>query len=382
MPNEPVKLDRAVVLQVLPSLGSGGVERGTIEIVQAISRAGGIALVASAGGRLVGQVERAGGHHFTLPLASKNPLRMLGNARRLARLIEAHNVDIVHARSRAPAWSAWLACKRTGARFMTTYHAVYGEDFPGKRRYNAVMARGERVIAISRHIAVHLIATHAVDPAIVRVIHRGVDAAQFDPDQVHQNRVIRLAAEWRVPDGNEIVLLPARLSRWKGQEVMIRAMAKLGRSDVCCVLAGSDRGRRRYARHLAALAEDLGAQVRMVGDCADMPAALKLADLVVNASLEPEGFGRTVIEAQAMARMVIGTDHGGAAETIEEGVTGWLVPPGDAEALADAVNYALALPLDARQSLGRAAREAVQARFSVSAMQEATLNVYLELLKE
>ena len=170
-----------VILQVLPRLESGGVERGTVEIAQAITAAGGTALVASEGGRLVAGVERAGGRHVTLPLASKNPAVIWRNAARLARLIRAERVAIVHARSRAPAWSAWLAARRTGARFVTTYHGIYTETLPLKRRYNAVMARGERVIAISQHVAVTLMGRHRINPARIRTIPRGVDAALFDP---------------------------------------------------------------------------------------------------------------------------------------------------------------------------------------------------------
>ncbi|MBN9507487.1 MAG: glycosyltransferase, partial [Alphaproteobacteria bacterium] len=168
------------VLQVLPALGGGGVERGTLEMTQAIAEAGGTPLVASAGGRLAESIERAGGQNLLLPLDSKNPWTIWRNAARLEALIRGARVRIVHARSRAPAWSAWLAARRTGARFVTTYHGAYG-DFPGKRQYNAVMARGERVIAISRFIADLLERRHRVAPERIRVIHRGVDPALFDP---------------------------------------------------------------------------------------------------------------------------------------------------------------------------------------------------------
>ncbi|MBV8574943.1 MAG: glycosyltransferase, partial [Acetobacteraceae bacterium] len=168
MPNAPT------VLQVLPSLVTGGVERGTIEIARAISDAGGRALVASAGGKLVAAVEHAGGQHFSLPLMTKDPLTVWINAGRLASLIRARDVEVVHARSRAPAWSALLACRRTGARFVTTYHGAYSEDVPFKRRYNSVMAKGERVIAISRFIAGLIVTRHKVDPARIPIIPRGV----------------------------------------------------------------------------------------------------------------------------------------------------------------------------------------------------------------
>jgi glycosyltransferase involved in cell wall biosynthesis len=371
-----------VVLQVLPALGGGGVERGTVEMTQAITRAGGMALVASAGGRLAKSVERAGGRNIALPLDSRNPWRIWRNAARLARVIAAEHVDIVHARSRAPAWSAWLAAQRTGAHFVTTYHAPYGEDFRGKRRYNSVMAKGERVIAISRYVAGLIVERHGVDPARIRVVHRGVDPGVFDPQSVAPDRMVNLSRAWRLPDGAPTIVLPGRLTRWKGQTVMVEALARMRRRDVCCVLVGADQGRARFVAEVVALAERLGVgeRVRIVGHCDDMPAALMLSDVVVSASIEPEGFGRVVIEGQAMARPVVVTDHGGAAETVEHGVTGLRVPPGDAGALAAALDAVLDMDLAEREALGAQARASVQRNYTVAAMQEATIAVYREVM--
>ncbi len=366
------------VLQVLPALQSGGVERGTVEITQAIAAAGGCALVASSGGALVARVERAGGTHVRLPLASKNPVTIWLNSRRLIRLIRRHGVDIVHARSRAPAWSAWLACRRTGAHFVTTWHGSYGENLPLKRRYNAVMARGELVIAISHHIAAELTRRHAVPPERVRVIPRGVDPVMFDPAAVVGDRLIRLAAQWRLLDGQFVVLLAARLTRWKGQTVAIQALARMRERNVCLILAGDDQGRTRYVAELLRLAVSLGVgdRVRLVGDCADMQAALKLADVALNVSTTPEGFGRTVIEAQAMGTVLVASAHGGAAETVEHGVTGFLVAPGDAAGLAEMLDYTLSLPEADRLAIGAAARLSVSTSYTTAAMQAATLAVY------
>ena len=373
---------KLVVLQVLPSLDGGGVERGTIEVAAAITQAGGLALVASAGGRLVPHIERAGGRHFTLPLDSKRPWTVWRNTARLAQVIRAHGVAIVHARSRAPAWSAWPAAQRTGAHFVTTYHGTYSEDVPGKRAYNAIMGRGERVIAISHHIASVIASRHAVDPSRIAVIPRGVDPAVFDPTRIGSDRIRKLATAWRLPDGAEVILLPARLTRWKGQAVLIEAIALMRRTDVVAVLAGDAQGRDRYATELAKQAERLGIgeRVRVVGHCEDMPAALALAGVVVNASTEPEGFGRVVIEAQSMARPVIAASHGGAAETIEHDVTGWLVNPGDAAQLAVALDWVLGLDAAARAAYGAAARASVEARYTTRAMQDATVAVYREVL--
>jgi glycosyltransferase involved in cell wall biosynthesis len=379
MPSLP-EPSRPVILQVLPALGGGGVERGTVEIAQAIVEAGGVALVASEGGRLAKAVEAVGGRNIRLPLATKNPLGIWRNAERLEAVIRAEGVGLVHARSRAPAWSAWLATQRAGVPFVTTYHGAYGEGLPGKRRYNSVMARGERVIAASQFVANLIMRQHRIDPGRIRVIHRGVDPAVFDPDAVSGERVQRLAEAWHLPEGRPLVMLPGRLTRWKGQEVLIAALARMARRDAVGVLVGAAQGRNRYVRGLLRQAALLGVDVRLVGDCDDMPAALLLADAVVNASIEPEAFGRVVIEAQAMARPVIATDHGGAAETVEHGATGWRVPPGDVAALAAALDHVLASTPERLAALGARARASVQASYTVATMQAETLDVYREVL--
>lgn len=371
----------APVLQVLPRLDLGGVERGTVEIAQALGAAGIPALVASAGGRLSAAVERGGGRHVTLPLASKSPLTIWRNARRLARLIEVERVGVVHARSRAPAWSALIAARRAGIPLVTTYHAPYAETLPGKRRYNAVMAAGARVIAISHFVARLIEQRHGTDPARIRIIPRGVDPALFDPGAIAPDRITRLLRAWRLPDGAPVVMLAARLSRWKGQTVLLEAMARLGHPEAVAVLVGE--GKAGYAAELAGLAHRLGIaeRVRLVGRCDDMPAALMLAAVAVSASTAPEGFGRAVIEAQAMGRPVVATLHGGAAETVEDQDTGWLIPPGEPEALAAVIGHALGMAAADREALGRRARASVLARYTVSSMQRATLDIYRELLE-
>ncbi len=372
----------AVVLQVLPALDSGGVERGTIEIVEALTARGWTALVASQGGRLVAAVEQAGGRHIALPLRTKRPWSIWRNAGRLEEVIRQEGVDLVHARSRAPAWSAWLACRRTGVPFVTTYHGAYSENGWGKRRYNSVMARGARVIAASGFIAGLVRRQHGVGEDRLRLIPRGIDPAIFDPAHVPGHRVAKLARDWSIPEGATVILLPARVSRWKGQSVLIQALGLLQRPDLFVVFVGSDQGRHAYVRSLLDEAKALGVtgQIKLAGHSADMPAALMLADIVVSASTEPEAFGRAVIEAQAMERVVIAAGHGGAAETVTHGETGWLVPPGDAAALAEAIAGVLAWSEPERRTMGARARASVLEHYTVAAMQQATLAVYDEVL--
>ncbi|MDX2101975.1 MAG: glycosyltransferase family 4 protein [Alphaproteobacteria bacterium] len=370
------------ILQVLPALSIGGVERGTIDIAQAIMAEGGRALVASAGGRLVPELERCGAKHITLPLDRKAPWSVLTNRARLARVIREEGVDVVHARSRAPAWSALWAARHTGVPFVTTYHGTYSANTRLKRWYNSVMARGDRVIAISDFIASHVAASYPETDGRLVTIARGIDLDAFDPMAVRPERVIRLATEWRLADGAPVVMLPGRITRWKGHTVAIEALAALGRPDVQLVLVGEDQGRAAFSAELASLvrARGLEGQVRFVGPCRDMPAALMLADVVISASIEPEAFGRVAAEGGAMGRLVIATDHGGARETI--GVdAGWLVPPGDPAALSAALADALDTDAAERLVIGRRARAHVAARFTRAAMQAATLRVYADLVR-
>ncbi|MBL26689.1 MAG: glycosyl transferase [Rhodospirillaceae bacterium] len=371
------------VLQVLPALGtSGGVERGTVEIAAAIAGTGWRPLVASAGGPRADEVREAGGCHMVLPLDRKAPWALRANAGLLADLIRRERVDLVHARSRAPAWSAHAAARRTGRPFVTTFHGTYGASWFGKRAYNRIMTRGNRVIAISEFIARHVREVYGVGDDRLRVVPRGVDVAAFDPALIGPDRWEPLTRSWNLNDGWPVVMMPGRLTRWKGQRVLIDAVAALGRRDIHCVLVGDDQGREDYRDELQKAIRKAGLNdvFRMVGVVQDMPAAYYLADVVVSASIEPEAFGRVAIEAQAMGRPIVATDHGGSTETVRPGETGWLVRPNDANALAAGINEALALASDARTKLGQTAIAHIRADYTTALMGSRVLAVYRELL--
>ena len=372
-----------VVVQIVPAMERGGVERGTVEITGAISDAGGRALVASIGGPQVHEIARAGGEHIELPVDSKNPVVIYKNILRLAALIEGENVDLVHVRSRAPAWSAFYAAKRTKRPLVTTFHGTYNAQSYIKRAHNSVMTKGDRVIAISAFIAEHVRRLYGVPASRLRIIHRGVDVFRFNPAKVSAERVVQLANEWRLTEGYPVIMLPGRLTRWKGQTVFIEAVAKLERRDIRCLIVGSDQGRQYYRRELEAMVDNqnLGEIVRIVDHCADMPAAYMLSDAVVSASTDPEAFGRVMIEAQALGRPVIASDHGGARETVLPDSTGWLVPPGDVDALSAALAKVLVLDGAARGRLSDAAITNVVANFSKQKMCAKTLEVYNEVLQ-
>jgi len=384
---------RATILQIIPKLDTGGAELSTIEIASAIVRAGGRAIVLSEGGRLAGRIESAGGELIPFSAATKNPFRILSNAFRLARIIERENVQLVHARSRAPAWSALIAARLAKRRFVTTYHGAYGEKMPLKRMYNSVMVRGEVVIATS-HFTEDLIRTrYGTAESKIRVIHRGVDETDFSPEAVRSDRIRALREKWSLDADEPVILQAARLTSWKGQKVMIEATALLNRQgrlgNAVIVLAGSAQGRESYRAELEQLviSQNLDGRVRLVGHVDDMPAALLLARLTVVASTKPEAFGRTVTEAQSMGCPVVATDHGAPPETILAPPnvpagerTGWLVRPGDAASLAEAIAEGLAQSPEARAAIGSRARSHVLQAFALNTMRLQTLDVYDELL--
>ncbi|MCP5432296.1 MAG: glycosyltransferase [Alphaproteobacteria bacterium] len=381
------------VLQVIPTLEAGGAEQTTLDIASALVAAGGRALVASEGGRLEGALAAAGAKLIRLPVASKHPYTVLANALRLSQILDAYGVDIVHARSRAPAWSAYLAARATGRPFVTTYHGTYNARTALKRFYNSVMARGDRVIANSAFIAGRVEAAYPWAAPRLLAIPRGTDMRRFDPEAVDESRVAAVRRSWGLAerahfDDPAIVLLPGRLTRWKGQLVLVEALARLrehGLDDFLCILAGDVQKQSDFLPELEALIarHDLKERVRLVGHCGDMPAAYLASDIVVSASIEPEAFGRVAVEAEAMGRPVIATDHGGTRETVvpygEDYATGWRVEPDNADALATALSAALALGPDARLAMGVLGRLHVRETFALETMCRRTIDIYRDL---
>jgi glycosyltransferase involved in cell wall biosynthesis len=375
------------LLQVIPRLETGGAEQTTLDIAAAVTAAGGRSLVASMGGRMEGAL--GPGQLLRIAVHAKNPLTIMANAVRLARLIGRRKVSLIHVRSRAPAFSALWAARATGIPLVATYHGVYNAQSAAKRWYNSIMTRGRVVIANSDYTRAHVIAQHHVDPAKVIAIPRGVDIARFDPGAVSEPRRQALAEAWglRASDPRVKVLLAGRLTRWKGQTLAIAAAARLkaqGVEDFLLIFAGDSQGRETYQAELETLidAQDLKDQVRLVGHCADMAAAYALCDIAIAPSLDPEAFGRTAVEPQAMGRPVIAADHGAARETVLPGQTGWLAQPGDADSWAEALGQAIAAGPERRAQMGRTAMERTRRLYSVEAMCAATLRIYAAILQD
>lgn len=371
------------VLQIIPSLGAGGAEQACVDVTAGLKAAGYRAIVISNGGPRVAEILQVGGEHFTRPAHSKNPLIILQNAFWLARFIRERKVDVIHARSRAPAWSALLASRMTGCSFVTTNHAAYKFSNDIKKLYNSVMIRADRIIAISDFISGHIQKHYGVVSDKIRTIPRGIDLDKFAIDKVTDNRRNALRQQWKVEKDSPIILVPSRLSPIKGQGVLIEAMALLpyGLKNVTAVILGHDQGRVGYRQQLTDLiaAKKLQSQVKLVEHCQDMPAAYSLADLVVAPSLVAEGFGRVPVEAMVMGVPVIATELGGFTETIRAGATGWLVPPNDPKALADAIIKAFNQTPEERKVLVQTAMQHARALYDKNKMVTDTIQVYEEL---
>ncbi len=378
---------KPAVLQIIPNLGAGGAEQSCVDMVEGLTSNGYPAFVVSAGGRRVEEVERHNGLHFQKNVKSKNPFVIIKNAFWLAQFIRRKHIGIVHARSRAPAWSAWIACRITGTLYVTTFHAAYKFSNPLKKFYNRVMARGDKIIAISQFIKDHIVMAYGVDPAKIHVVYRGLDTSKFSPEDVTETRKAVLRQAWGIKEGQRIVLMPARLSPIKGHKLFIEAMAllftsPLEREEIIGIIMGDDQGREAYRLELTEhiLSKGLIDKVKMVDHTSDMPAAYSLADVVVAPSLVPEGFGRVPVEAMAMGVPVIASGLGATVETVQDGVTGWRLPPENPQAWAQAIQRTLLMSADERAAMAQTSQKGAREKFSRQKMIDDTMAVYETLL--
>ena len=379
-------ITKPVIVQILPALNRGGVERGTVEVADAIVKNGWKSIVISNGGLLTSQLKRVGATVYEVPVHRKNPF-LWGSARRqVKRILQQEGADIVHVRSRAPAWIALPAANSLGIATVSTVHSKFAPANIFKKIYNGKMLKADRVIAIS-HFVENEIFTHYGKSGVAEklsVIHRGVDLGMFDPKAVNQRRIIAEVDRLGLPDDKSIIMLPARATSWKGHEILIQALAQLPDKDAILMLLGIEDGPPAYAEKLRTMAVryGLGGRVRIGAGSRDMPAALMLADVVAMPSIKPEPFGRVAIEALAMGRPVVAFRHGGAVESIDEGRTGWLAAPLSVGSLADALQTALSLTPRKRRALAKDARQQMTDQFSKDMMCERTLAVYKSLLKK
>ena len=379
-------ITKPVIVQILPALNRGGVERGTVEVADAIVKNGWKSIVISNGGLLTSQLKRVGATVYEVPVHRKNPFSWGSARRQVKRILQQEGADIVHVRSRAPAWIALPAANSLGIATVSTVHSKFAPANIFKKIYNGKMLKADRVIAIS-HFVENEIFTHYGKSGVAEklsVIHRGVDLGMFDPKAVNQQRIIAEADRLGLPDDKSIIMLPARATSWKGHEILIQALAQLSDKDAILILLGIEDGPPAYAEKLRTMAVQygLGGRVRIGAGSRDMPAALMLADVVAMPSIKPEPFGRVAIEALAMGRPVVAFRHGGAVESIDEGRTGWLADPLSVDSLAEALQTALSLTPRKRRALAKDARQQMTDQFSKDMMCKRTLAVYKSLLKK
>lgn len=370
------------ILQVLPALMSGGVEREVLDTAEAIVKKGYRSFIASSGGRLISQLYQQGSRHFTLPLDSKNPFTILANIAKLKNIVELNDIDIIHAQSRAPAWSSYYAAKLANCHFVTTIHGVHQTKGFLKKYYNSVMTKGEIVIAVSEFISEYAKANYSFDKQKLEVIHCGTNIEKFNYNNVDDKRMVELARSLRIPTDKPIIMLPGRLSRNKGHLFLLEAIKKLPPKSVTCLFVGEDSGHLSYREELQNKISEYNLEntVIITSNVTDMSAIYGLSDIVTCISTKPEAFGLVSIEAQAMGRMVIASNMGGIRETIVPGKTGWLIEPNNVDQLVETIQTILNMDLSTRLTYAKASRLNVEKNFSLETMGKKIIKVYDRVL--
>ncbi len=369
------------VVQVLPALNSGGVERGTLEIAEYLVTKGWKSVVISSGGRLEQRLVRQGSLHINLPSHTKNPLHWFNLKAQYEKLFIQEKPDIVHVRSRVPAWTAGTVAQKMKIPLVSTIHGSYLAGSMLKKLYNNASIKADKVIAISNYVKDNILRVHPDKSSLIEVIHRGADINLFNPETIAKSRIIQMSEIFQLPDDKKIIMMPARPSGWKGHEILIRAFSKINNENLICVMPGSDDGGKFVLnlRNLAKKNNVLG-KIVFLPFLDDLPAAYMLADVVVVPSLKPEPFGRVLIEAQAMGRPVVAFNHGGASESVIHEKTGLLVEPKNVKELGVAIEKLVTIPLNKRNKMASASREHIVNNFTLDKMRSETLKLYNKLL--
>ena len=370
------------VMQVLPHLNSGGLVSGAVEVAKELVNSNFKSLVVSSGGYKENEILRNNSILEKLPVHSKNMFTILRNKKKLINLAIKYNINLIHARSRAPAWSAYFAAKELNLPFVTTFHGTYGTENFFKKKYNSIMLKGNAIIAISKFIKQHIQDEYGMTKNI-HVIPRGVNTNIFSPKQVSSARLINAAKKISLEGNDKIILLPGRLTNWKGHKLAISAISKLEFKNFKLVFIGDLQGRVKYKNELINLATTLNIanKVSFINHTRDLPSYLMLSDLVLSCSTKPEAFGRTVLEAQAMGKPVIAFNHGGSVELINDNENGILCKVADVNHLAINLEKVLQLSAYKRKILSKKSISNVNKKYLTKFMCKKTLNLYIKLLK-
>ncbi len=377
------------VLQVIPKLGYGGAETGCYDIAHYLPENNCQSFIVTSGGELTKFIDKKKVKLIKLPVHTKNPVLIIINSLLLICIILFYNISIVHARSRAPAWSCLLASKLTGRKFVTTFHGTYNFSGKLKKFYNSVMVRSDLIIAGSNFIFAHIKENYSNLIDIKKkllVIFRGINVDYFDPTTTIEIQEKKLLKDWEILENKKIVLMPGRLTSWKGQELFIEAVnlanIELGYKAFYAVILGNDQGRDLYKRKLIELCKkyEIKDQIKFVSHCKNMALAYKISDIIVSASIEPEAFGRVSVEAQSMEKLIIASNIGGSNETIIDKKTGLLFQSGDAVSLSKKIISALTMDESILKSIGIEGRKNIIKKFNVEKMCFSTYSEYKRLL--
>jgi glycosyltransferase involved in cell wall biosynthesis len=375
------------VLQVIPKLGYGGAETGCYDLAHYLNEVGCKSYIITSGGELIKYIDKKKVTLIKLPVHSKNPLLILVNSIIISFIIFFLNISIVHARSRAPAWSCYFATKITRRKFVTTFHGTYNFNSTIKKFYNSVMVKSDLLIAGSNFIFSHINENYTKYINIKKkflVIFRGINTEYFDPDTLKEKEIDRLRESWEIKDAEKIILFPGRLTYWKGQELFIEAINKFKNLNpeiqFKAIILGDDQGRKVYKKKLERLVEqyNLSNHIKFVEKCNKMPLAYKLSDIVVSSSIEPEAFGRVAVEAQAMKKPIVASNIGGSKETIVDNKTGLLFESGNSQSLSQKLSEIIKLDNLTLDLMGNEGRKNVLNRFNIEKM---CLNTYSEYKK-
>ena len=378
------------VLQVIPKLGYGGAETGCYDIAHYLAEQECNSYIATSGGELLKFVKKNKVKVFKLPVDSKNPILIFLNAIFLILIILFKKINIVHARSRAPAWSCYLACLFTNTNFVTTFHGTYNFKNNLKKFYNSIMLRSKLTIAGSNFIFGHIndnYQEYLNKKKKLRVIFRGINVDYYNPKNISILKQEKLKKEWNLDPNKITILLPGRLTYWKGQEKFIEALNILiedyNFTNFQSILLGSNQGRKVYTKKLSSLVErySLNKKIKFIENCKEMPLAYSLADIVVSASIEPEAFGRVAVEAQAMEKPIVASNIGGSKETILNKKTGFLYKHDDPRELAKNLNTVIQLNQEELKLMGNEGRKNILKKFDVEVMCDSNLREYRKLLK-
>ena len=377
------------VLQVIPKLGYGGAETGCYDIAHYLPENNCESFIVTSGGELLKFIDKKKVKVIRLPVHSKNPILILLNSIALIGIILFNNISIVHARSRAPAWSCLLATKITGRKFVTTFHGTYNFSGKIKKFYNSIMVRSNLIIAGSNFIFSHIKENYSKyldEKQKLLVIFRGINVDYFDSTTKLESDEKKLLKKWEIEKDKKIILLPGRLTAWKGQEVFIEAInlvnIELGYEAFNVVILGSDQGRDLYKKKLIRLTEQyrMTKQVKFIDHCKDMALAYKISDIVVSASIEPEAFGRVAVEAQSMEKPIIASNIGGSNETVVDEKTGFLFDSNNSKSLSEKIIKILSMDKTSLKSIGTEARKNIIQKFNVEKMCFSTYSEYKRII--